>query len=214
MWTRMDRCQTLSSSSLPYYSAFTSYGHCTALLKISMGLVPSPGKSDSKVRLGRATMEVGLRCSVKQENSERARWQNWMQSPKVLYNCAPNLISTSLYITFGEEEGVWWGERAAWVSKCPCNRAGWAQPLAGTIVVPPYSTRNTVTRQQASLSRPHLQATAVNEWLSVVWLSYWPAPQWALPTGEGPLQKWLRQGWVLWWSSGREWGKRQIQAFS
>ena len=127
-----------------------------------------------------------------------------MQSPKVLYNSAPNLISTSLYITFGEEEGVWWGERAAWVSKCPCNRAGWAQPLADTIAVPPYSARNTVTRQQASLSGPHLQATALSERLSVVRLSYWPAPQWALPTVEGPLRKWLRQGWVLWWLSGSE----------
>ena len=36
------------------------------LLKISMGLVPSPGKSDFKVHLGRATMEVGLQCFVKQ----------------------------------------------------------------------------------------------------------------------------------------------------
>ena len=62
----MARCQTLSSSSLLYYRAFTNYEHCTSLLKISMGLVPSPGKSDFKVHLGRATMEVGLQCFVKQ----------------------------------------------------------------------------------------------------------------------------------------------------
>lgn len=50
-----------------------NYEHCTSLLKISVGLVPNPGKSDSKVHLGKSTTEVGLKCFVKQENSERER---------------------------------------------------------------------------------------------------------------------------------------------
>ena len=82
----------------------------------------------------------------------------------------------------------------------------------------------TVIRQQVLLSHwsvpqvglDHKQPT-VSEPQLVVLPSYWSAPQWALPTGncqEGPLEKRLSQGLVVWWSSGGEWGKRQIQAFS
>ena len=38
-----------------------------------MGLVRSPDKSDSKVRLGKAAMQGGLKCFAKQENWGRGR---------------------------------------------------------------------------------------------------------------------------------------------
>ena len=92
------------------------------------------------------------------------------------------------------------------VCSCFYNRAGWAQPLAGGQLVLLSHCSG------ASVGPAHKHLT-VNEPPFIVLLSYWSAPQCALPTSNCQWGT-IREVSVMWWSSGGKWGKRQIQAFS
>ena len=86
-----------------------------------------------------------------------------------------------------------------------CNRAGWAQPYAVSHWCASFQptlflgNRCSSALLGASDGPIHKQPT-VNEWPFVVLLSYWSAPQWALPPSycqEGIIRKWLRKGGVV-----------------
>ena len=86
-----------------------------------------------------------------------------------------------------------------------CNTAEWAQPYAVSHWCASFQptlflgNRCCSALHGASDGPFHKQPT-VNEWPLVVLLSWWSAPQWALPTGyllsmRGPLRMWLSPGW-------------------
>ena len=103
-----------------------------------------------------------------------------------------------------------------------CNRAEWVQPLAASHYC--ASLLHTLLLGNRSwsadawcLSAPRLQATNLQP-MKGCQLSFSAIGQHRsgplITVNEGSLGKWFNQGSVVWWLSGGEWGKRQIQVFS
>ena len=107
--------------------------------------------------------------------------------------------------------------RSSW---CSCNRAGRAQPLAGShccvlLLSPLLLSIRSCSAIAPCLSGPCPQQPTISEWPLVVLLNYWSGLQCAPPTSTcQSLGRWLSQQAVVWWSSSGDWHKRQIQAFS
>ena len=104
--------------------------------------------------------------------------------------------------------------RSSW---CSCNRAGRAQPLAGShcsalLLCPLLLGIRACSAIAPCLSGPCPQATN-HQWATIRCLAQLLVPRPLVPFKEGPLGRWLSQQAVVWWPSGGEWHKRQIQAF-
>jgi len=86
-----------------------------------------------------------------------------------------------------------------------CNTAEWAQPYAVSHWCASFQPTLFLGNKCCSALHgasygPFRKQPTVNEWPFVVLLSYWSAPQCALPPvtfKEGPLGKWLRKGGVV-----------------